>query len=500
MTRDLQVDLVFSHNLARYVATGVDPKGAQRLIACIERWEDCCGRWSEEATRHEALAKEAADKGRTVSAAEAAVGWKTGMTIPPQFTVGWQRAKKALGSAKEARKSADEAATRGERAGRSALGSGYVAISAILVLLVLTGCKKENAYVPPPPAEVGVMHPITRTFAPYIDSTGTVVAYNQVTVEARVQGFVQQISYQDGEQVKAGQLLFLIEPAPYEAQLNQVQGNLAGDQAQYVYAGLEYDRQLALIKDNHLAASQSQADQWRSNRDTAKGRVQSDQAAVANASINLSYTRVTAPFDGVVTNHQVSLGKLVGNGSATALANVVQLDPIYVTFNAPDQRVQEFHLALAKKGLTAISPSAVTVRIGLPTQSGFPYEGRLDYVSPMADATTGTVMARVVVDNPRHDLLPNYLVHVRAFAQVLAAPMLFVPNVALGTDQQGRYVLVTDKNNVVEQKHVETGQEDGALSVISSGLEPDDNIIVTGLDRAIPGNKVAPRPAPPPAS
>ncbi len=402
--------------------------------------------------------------------------------------------------AKKASQRAEEAPVRAGRHWRLVSASARVAIPAILALLALVGCKKENAFVPPPPAEVGVMHPITRTFASYIDSTGTVVAYNQVTAEARVQGFVQQIAYTDGQQVKAGQLLFLIEPAPYEAQLQQAQGNLSADQAQYAYAAPEYERKLVLAQNNQLAATQEQVDQARATRDTDKAHVQTDQAAIANASINLGYTRVTAPFDGVVTNHQVSLGQLVGNGTATALANVVQLDPIYVTFTAPDQRVQEFHLALAKKGLTAISPNAVTVRIGLPTQSDHPYEGRLDYVSPTADQTTGTVMARVVVDNPHHDLLPGYLVHVRAFAQVLAAPTLFVPNLALSTDQQGRYVLVVDKNNVVEQKHVETGQEDGALSVITAGLEPDDNVIVTGLDRAIPGAKVAPRPAPPPAS
>jgi multidrug efflux pump subunit AcrA (membrane-fusion protein) len=109
-------------------------------------------------------------------------------------------------------------------------------------------------------------------------------------------------------------------------------------------------------------------------------------------------------------------------------------------------------------------------------------------------------MARVVARNPHHDLLPSYLVNVRASAPILAAPALFVPDVALGTDQQGRYVLVVDKTNVVQEKHVETGQEEGTLTVISSGLEPDDNVIVTGLERAIPGNKVAPQPAPPPAS
>jgi membrane fusion protein, multidrug efflux system len=402
--------------------------------------------------------------------------------------------------AKEANQRAEETSVRRERAGRLAAVRGRAVIAPILALLALEGCKKENAFVPPPPAEVGVMHPITRTFAPYIDSTGTVVAYNQVTVEARVQGFVQQIAYHDGQQVKAGQLLFLIEPAPYEAQLKQAQGSLVADQAQYAYAAPEYDRKFVLAKNNQLAATQEQVDQARATRDTDKAHIQTDQAAVANASINLGYTRVTAPFDGVVTNHQVSLGQLVGVGGPTALANVVQLDPIYVTFTAPDQRIQAFHLALAKKGLTAISPNAVTVKIGLPAQSAFPYEGQLDYVSPTADQTTGTVLGRVVVANPHHDLLPGYLVRVRAFASVLAAPALFVPNVALGTDQQGRYVLVVDKNNVVQQKHVETGQQDGALTVITAGLDPADNVIVAGIDRAIPGNKVVPRPAPPPAS
>jgi RND family efflux transporter MFP subunit len=340
------------------------------------------------------------------------------------------------------------------------------------------------------------MHPITRNIAPYTDSTGTVVAYNQVTVEARVQGFLQQIAYKDGDLVKAGQLLFLIEPAPYQAQLQQAQGTLTADQAQYVYDAVQYQRQLSLNRSGDFA-SQSAVDQALAARDSAEGHIQTDKAAIANASINLGYTRVMAPFDGVATNHEVSLGQLVGNGGPTALANVVQLDPIYVTFNVPDQRMQEFHLALAKKGLTEISPDAVAIGIGLPTQSGYPYEGSLDYVSPTADSTTGTVMGRVVVHNPNHDLLPNYLVNVHASAPILAAPALLVPEVALGQDQQGRYVLVVNKNNLVEQKHVETGQQQGTLIVISSGLDPDENVIVSGLEAAIPGNKVAPHPAPP---
>jgi RND family efflux transporter MFP subunit len=375
----------------------------------------------------------------------------------------------------------------------------YSVVCCAVLLALLAACKKQNAYVPPPPAEVGVMHPITRMVAPYIDSTGSVVAYNQVTAQARVQGFVQQIAYKDGQQVKAGQLLFLIEPAPYEAQLQQAQGTLAADQAQYVYNAAQYQRQLSLNRSGNFA-SQSAVDQALSARDNTAAHIQTDKAAIANASINLGYTRVTAPFDGVATNHQVSLGQLVGVGGPTTLASVVQLDPIYVTFPANDQQVQNFHAALAKKGLSEVSPNAVSVKIRLMTQSGYPYQGALDYVSPTADAATGTVLARVIVNNPHHDLLPGYYVNVRASAPILAASALLVPDVALGQDQQGRYLLVVNKNNIVEQKHVETGQQQGALIVIASGLNLDDNVVITGLERAIPGNKVAPHPAPPPAT
>ena len=421
------------------------------------------------------------------------------MEIPSQFAAPWQRLKQALASAKEARQRAEKTIAYIERAGPLALACRRAAIPAVLALLALAACnKKENAYVPPPPPEVGVMHPITRTVQPYLDSTGSVVAYNQVTVQARVQGFVQQIAYKDGDKVKAGQLLFLIEPAPYEAQLQQAQANLAADQAQYEYNALEYQRQATLAAKNF--AAQSAADQAKSARDTAKAKVQNDEAAIAIASINLGYTRVTAPFDGIATNHLVSLGQLVGGGTQTALANVVQLDPIYVTFTASDQQVQNFHAALAKKGLTATSPGAIAIKVGLMTQTGYPYEGTLDYISPTADPTTGTVLARAVVPNPKQDLLPGYYANVRASSEVLAAPALLIPAVALGADQEGRYALVVNKENVVEQRHITLGQEEGALRVIASGLKPDDNVIVTGLERAIPGNKVAPRPAPPPAA
>ena len=373
------------------------------------------------------------------------------------------------------------------------------AAAAVFSLLALSACnKKENAYVPPPSPEVGVMHPISRMVAPYLETTGSAVAYNQVDLMARVQGFVQQIAYTDGQQVKAGQLLFVIEPAPYEAKLTQAQAAVAGDQAQYEYASSQYSRYSYTAQTQ--ATSQMSADQWRSTRDSDKAKLESDQAQTTLAAIDVGYTHVMAPFDGVVTNHQVSPGQLVGYNSPTTLASVVQLDPIYVTFNAPDQTMQAFHEAARKKGRERVSADDVSIKIGLSSQSDYPYEGKLDYTSPTADQSTGTVLARAIVPNPHHDLRPGYFVHVRVAATEVAAPALLVPQVALGADQQGRYVLVVNKDSVVEQRHVEAGQEEGTLRVITSGLKEDDDVIVTGLERAIPGNKVAPQPMSKPAA
>jgi multidrug efflux system membrane fusion protein len=374
-----------------------------------------------------------------------------------------------------------------------------LAVAAIFSLLALSACdKKENAYVPPPPPDVGVMHPITRAVAPYVETNGSVVAYNQVDVMARVQGFVQQIAYKDGEHVKAGQLLFVIEPAPWEAKLQQAQATVAGDQAKYDYSALEFTRYSTLAQT--AASSQAQADQWRATRNSDKAKLDTDQAQTVLAAIDVGYTHVMAPFDGVVTNHQVSLGQLVGVNAPTTLASVVQLDPIYVTFTVDDRTVQAFHAAARAKGLDGVRSEDISIKIGLTSQSGYPFEGRLDYVSPTADASTGTMMARAILPNPNHDLQPGYYVHVRVAATNLAAPALLVPEAALGADQQGRYVLVVGKDDVVEQRHVEAGQEEGALRVITAELKTDDNVIVSGLERAIPGGKVAPHPAEPPAS
>lgn len=384
------------------------------------------------------------------------------------------------------------------RAGRR----GRAAALAIgVALTLLTGCKRENAYVPPPPPQVGVAHPLSRNVTPYLDSTGNTAAYNQVDLEARIEGFVHEIDYTDDAFVKAGTTLFVIEPAPYQAKLQQAQAQLDAANAALISSGPEFQRQATLLQQNVTA--ENTYDQAKATYESDKANVQNQTAGVVSAAINLSYTRVVAPFDGVVTAHLVSVGALVGVSGPTKLATIVQQAPIYVNFNISEQQVMQVRTNLAKEGITAADVRAniskVPVEIELMTQSGYPYKGHLDYAAPTVDSSTGTLAVRGIFDNTDHALLPGFFVHVRIPLPYMAGKALLVPDIALGTSQAGRYLLVVNKDNVVEQRSVQTGQLHGALRVITEGLKPDDEVVITGLTRAIPGEKVSPQPATMPA-
>ncbi len=364
----------------------------------------------------------------------------------------------------------------------------------IAALATIAGCKQQNAYVPPPAPEVGVSHPLAREVTPYLQATGSTVAYNQVDLVARVEGFLQSIDYKDGSTTKRGQTLFVIEPAPYQAKLQQAQAALDGAQAQLTQAAAEYNRQASLGRSDF--ASRAAVDQARATRDSDQSNLTNQQAGVTIAGINLGYTHVTAPFDGLVTAHLVSAGELVGVSSPTKLASIVQLEPIYVTFNVSEQDVLRIRADLARRGLTAAAIKQVPVEVGLMDETGYPHKGTLDYAAPSVDSGTGTLMVRGVLANADHKLLPGFFARVRVPLALRRAQALLVPDTALGTDQAGRYLLVVNQQNVVEQRRVQVGELDHDLRAIESGLNPTDNVVVTGLQRAIPGEKVRPTPAP----
>jgi RND family efflux transporter MFP subunit len=360
-----------------------------------------------------------------------------------------------------------------------------------LTLAVTAACKRQNAYVPPPPAQVSVAKAVQQEVTPYLELTGNFTAYNSVDLEARVQGYLQEIDYQDGAEVKQGDTLFVIEPAPYQAQLQQAQATLAGTQASLVQAEAEFYRQSTLGKTDF--AAQSAVDQARAKRDADKAQIQNNQAGVTIAAINYSYTHVAAPFSGVVSAHLVSVGGLVGVTGPTKLASIVQLDPIYVNFTASEQQVLRMKAAMEKHGISARDIRNVPVAVGLMTEEGHPHVGKLDYIAPTLDSSTGTLAARGIFENANRALLPGMFARIRIPIGFEKANALLVPDEALGADQSGSYLLVVDKDNVVQQKTVQTGQLEGKLRVITSGIAPDDLIVVSGNQKAIPGQKVAPQ-------
>ncbi len=360
-----------------------------------------------------------------------------------------------------------------------------------LTLAAIAACKKENAYVPPPPQQVAVAKPVQQSVTPYLDLTGNATAFHQVDLEARVQGYLQEIDYQDGQPVKQADTLFVVEPAPYQAQLQQAQASLAATQADLIQAQAEYNRQSTLGKSDF--ASQSVVDQARAKLDSDRAKILNDQAGVTIAAINLGYTRVTAPFDGVVSAHLVSIGGLVGASGPTKLATIVQLDPIYASFNVSEQDVLRVKAAMAKRGLKPRDIANVPVQVGLMNEEGYPHIGKLDYVAPMIDPSTGTLAARGIFENADRVMLPGNFLRIRIPLALQEETVLLVPDTAIGADQAGRYVLVVDQKGVVQQRSVTTGQLVGQLRVIASGITAGEQVVVSGIQRAIPGEKVTPQ-------
>jgi multidrug efflux system membrane fusion protein len=379
---------------------------------------------------------------------------------------------------------------------KACLRAGFLAAG----LVSLAACKKENSYAPPPPPEVGVAAPLKQKITPYLETTGNTVAVNSVDLQARVEGFLQEIGYQDGAHVKKGDVLFVIEPPPYQAKLKQAQAQAQSTQAQLTQAQNEFLRQQSLSAKGYATAST--LDQQRASRDSAQAQLLNDQAGVSIAAINLGYTSISAPFDGVVTAHLQSVGALVGVSGPTTLASIFQIEPLYATFNLSEQDVLRIRQVMQQHGMTLAQLGPVPIDIGLMTEQGFPHRGTLDYVAPNVDTATGTLTLRAIFPNSDHMLLPGFFVRVRVPLLLQAGEALLVPDRALGSNQAGSYLLVVDKDDVVEQLSVVTGQQFGELRQISSGLAADDRVVVDGLAHAVPGEKVAPKPAviaPPPA-
>ena len=355
--------------------------------------------------------------------------------------------------------------------------------------LLLAACGQENRYVAPPPPRVTVAVPVQQSVTRYLEATGNTAAVNSADLVARVSGFIQEINYQDGALVKKGTLLFTIEPEPYKVKLEQAQAAEVGARSALKQAQAAFERQADLV--GRQAATQANYDQALATRDGSQSTLTQAEANTRLAALNFEYAHVTAPFDGIVTARQVSAGQFVGT-SPTVLATIIQLDPIYVNFNVSEQDVLRVRADMARRGLTPEDLKKIPVEVGLQSETGYPHRGTLDYASPSVNPSTGTLAVRAVFQNANRAMLPGYFVRVRV---PVGEPQnaLLVPDSAIGSDQGGRYVLVVDKDDVVEQRKVEIGPRVDELRVIESGLNPPDRVVVAGVLRAIPGQKVDPQ-------
>jgi RND family efflux transporter MFP subunit len=361
----------------------------------------------------------------------------------------------------------------------------------VLVALLVSACGQGNNYVAPPPPKVTVATPTKQPVTRYFETTGNTVAVNSTDLVARVAGFIQEIKYRDGDRVAKGTLLFTIEPEPYRVKLDQAKAAEVGADANLKQLEATFQRQVELLATRNT--SQSNYEQALAARDSGQSTLDQARANTRLAQLNYDYTQVTAPFDGFVTARQVSVGQYVGGTSTpTVLASIVQDEPIYVTFNVSEQDVLRIRAEIARRGLTADDLNKVPVEVGLQTDTGYPHRGTLDYRAPTVNQSTGTLAARAILQNSDRALLPGYFVRVR-IPRGEPQSTLLVPEVAISSDQGGAYVLVVNKDDVVEQRKVEVGPVVDTMRVIETGLAEDDRVLVSGLLRAIPGEKVQPQ-------
>ncbi len=251
----------------------------------------------------------------------------------------------------------------------------------------------------------------------------------------------------------------------------------------------DYERQVDLAAKN--IASQATLDAATATYDAAVAAQKQQQVDIEQAQLNLSYTDVQAPFDGIVTARQVSMGQLVGAGSPTTLATIVQISPIYVTFAVSEADVQSIRSNMRARAITPEELKKIPVEVGLQSETGFPHKGTLDYAAPSITSATGTLLVRGIFENPNRALLPGYFVRVRV-PRGKDVDALLVPDRVVGSDQAGRYVYVADKDNVIEQRKIELGPQVGDLRVVEKGISADDRVVISGLMTIVPGQKIEP--------
>ncbi len=360
-----------------------------------------------------------------------------------------------------------------------------IGTAAVLAVICLVGCSSKPDVKAPPPPEVMVSIPLKKEITDYMIFSGRTQPYKTVEMRARVEGWLDKKYFEPGSKVKEGDLLFEIDPRPFQATVDQQEATLEAKKADETLAETNLKRAEDLLA--KASISQLQYDQTKAKALVAKAQVGIAQADLEKAELDLAYTKVTAPMDGLVARNYVDEGNLVGAGEKTLLTEIVNNSEIYFYFDISERD----YLKLRRKYPNRPDPetkSGVKVGLQLADEDGFPHKGRIDYADPQLDPSTGTLQGRAVFDNKDGFLLGGMFGRLRIPIQEREA--LLVPETAVGIAQAGRYVIVVNKDNVAEQRLVTTGELKGTLRVIEKGLTRDDRLVVNGVQRARPGSKV----------
>lgn len=367
-------------------------------------------------------------------------------------------------------------------------------LAVVAILVVYLGLTHYNdgqvAALPAVMPPVTVSKPLQRDIDTRLGFLGQFSAVDRVELRAQVGGTLAEIHFKDGQIVHKGDLLFVIDPRPYEIKLAQAIAQLQTATARVALASNQLSRAQSLRRNEF--ASQETVDQRTSDQDASQAAVEDAKARVKDAQLDLEYCRVTAPFTGRIGSRQVSIGSLVAGSRAaisptTLLATLVSLDPLYLDFDMSESD----YLSFSRQRARTAGAVAEKVVIGLSDESAFTRQGTLDFVDNALNRSSGTIRARATVPNPDLFLAPGQFARLRV-AVAPPAPALLLPDSAVVLDQSQHLVMTVSSDGTVVPKTVETGSIRGGLRVIRSGLASDERVVIDGLVRAAPGTKVAP--------